>query len=205
MSRTSTCRVAIASHEPLLRDGLKHIVADAAAEVVACVPTIEELDAGAEPFDVLVAQVESGFDARELAGACGPGTRIVAVHDALSPMEVDVALSSGVSTMVDTSAAPSVLLDAVVGTRAGTRLRWSRPAIGPMPLTERQCALLALVASGRTASEVAAELGVSVRTVEKNKQVIFEQLGVQNQAHAVAIAVRAGMLQPVPTVSGSAR
>lgn len=205
MSRTSTRRVAIASREPLLREGFAYIVADAATEVVASVRTIEQLDARAEPFDVLVVHVESGFEACALAAACAPGTRIVAVHDELSPKEVDAALASGVDTMVDTTAAPSVLIDAVIGTGAATRLRWSRPAIGPMPLTERQCALLALVASGRTSSEVAAELSVSVRTVEKHKQVIFEQLGVQNQAHAVAIAVRNGMLQPVPTVSGSAR
>ena len=205
MSRTSTYRVAIASREPLLREGLGHIVADAAAEVVASVRTIDELDARAKPFDVLVAHVDNGLEASALSALCVSGTRIVAVHDALSPTEVDAALSSGVDTMVDTTAAPSVLIDAIVGTRAGTRLRWSRPAIGPMPLTAPQRALLAFVARGRTSSEIAAELGISVRTVEKPKQVIFEQLGVQNQAHAVAIAVRAGMLQPVPTGTGSPR
>jgi DNA-binding CsgD family transcriptional regulator len=48
---------------------------------------------------------------------------------------------------------------------------------------------------------VAAALGISTRTVEQHKQRIFERLGVQNQAHAVAIALRAGLLEPSPTAA----
>jgi DNA-binding CsgD family transcriptional regulator len=41
---------------------------------------------------------------------------------------------------------------------------------------------------------VAEAMGISPKTVENHKQRIFSKLGVQNQAHAVAVAMRQGLL-----------
>jgi DNA-binding CsgD family transcriptional regulator len=40
------------------------------------------------------------------------------------------------------------------------------------------------------------QMGISPKTVENHKQRIFSKLGVQNQAHAVAVAVRQGLVDP---------
>lgn len=202
-SAPAACRAFVVAGEPLLREGLALIVGTAAVEVVGCVGSIDELTALARPFDVLVVHVVDGPEALALSDLCRRGMRIVGVHDTLAPTQVAAALAGGVSTMVDTSAAPAVLIGAVVGTQARTRLRWTRPAIGPMPLTPRERSVLALVAAGRTSSDVATALGISARTVEKHKQRIFERLGVQNQAHAVAIALHFGLLEPGPTAVGA--
>jgi DNA-binding NarL/FixJ family response regulator len=69
------------------------------------------------------------------------------------------------------------------------------PGSGQLPrraLSPRQERVLALVAQGLTAGQVARRLGISEKTVEKHKAAIFRKLGVPNQAAAVHAALRRG-------------
>src|SRR5213078_1893180 len=69
------------------------------------------------------------------------------------------------------------------------------PAIEPLaPLTEREREVLRLVGMGSTTREISGRLGISAKTVENHKHRIFSKLGVHNQAHAVSIAVRKGLI-----------
>lgn len=61
-------------------------------------------------------------------------------------------------------------------------------------LTVRERAVLALVGSGCTTREISDRLAISRKTVENHKQHIFSKLQVRNQAHAVAVAMRAGLI-----------
>ena len=63
-------------------------------------------------------------------------------------------------------------------------------------LSRREVEVLAGISAGCTTQRVAAGLGISPKTVENHKQRIFTKLGVQNQAHAVAVASRRGLLPP---------
>jgi DNA-binding CsgD family transcriptional regulator len=56
--------------------------------------------------------------------------------------------------------------------------------------------ILSLVAAGLTSAGVAGPLTISHKTVENHKQRIFAKLDVQNQAHAVSVAMRIGILRP---------
>src|ERR1044072_8604280 len=57
-----------------------------------------------------------------------------------------------------------------------------------------------MVAAGHPTREIALRLGISAKTVENHKHRIFSKLGVHNQAHAVSIAMRAGILTPASVV-----
>lgn len=61
-------------------------------------------------------------------------------------------------------------------------------------LTQREIAVLTLVCHGFTARIIAERLAISPHTVEHHKRHIFEKLGVQSQAHAVSVALRAGLI-----------
>jgi len=63
-------------------------------------------------------------------------------------------------------------------------------------LSRREVEVLTGISSGCTTQRVATALGISPKTVENHKQRIFVKLGVQNQAHAVAVASRQGLLPP---------
>jgi ATP/maltotriose-dependent transcriptional regulator MalT len=62
------------------------------------------------------------------------------------------------------------------------------------PLTERETDLLRLVATGLTNREIAAELFVSEKTVERHLSNVFRKLDVSSRAAATARAVRLGLV-----------
>lgn len=65
----------------------------------------------------------------------------------------------------------------------------------PCPrLTRRECDCLSWVGQGKTFSETAWILGIKARTVEFHIQNAMEKLGVHKSTHAVAIAIRCGLI-----------
>ena len=70
------------------------------------------------------------------------------------------------------------------------RVRARRAATSPLPngLTGREVEVLRLVASGRTNKQLAAELGLSEKTVERHLSNIFTKIGVSTRAAATAFA-----------------
>jgi DNA-binding CsgD family transcriptional regulator len=63
------------------------------------------------------------------------------------------------------------------------------------PLSKREREILQKIANGATTKEVAAELGISPHTVKTHLERIFEKLGANDRAQAVAIAIRTGLVQ----------
>jgi two-component system, NarL family, response regulator NreC len=61
-------------------------------------------------------------------------------------------------------------------------------------LSSREREVLRLVAQGRTNNEIAKELSLSVRTVERHRSSIMNKIGLHNRAELVAFAVRQGFL-----------
>jgi DNA-binding NarL/FixJ family response regulator len=61
-------------------------------------------------------------------------------------------------------------------------------------LTPRQREILQLVATGKSAKEIAAVLNLSARTVEDHKYRLMEQLGVDNSAELIHFASRNGLI-----------
>ena len=61
-------------------------------------------------------------------------------------------------------------------------------------LTNREREILALLADGLGNKQIAARLGISTNTVKTHLELMFEKLGVNTRAEAVAIGVRRGLL-----------
>lgn len=53
-------------------------------------------------------------------------------------------------------------------------------------LTEREKTMLAALAKGRTNTELAAELGISINTVKFHLRNLYEKLGLRNRSQAIA-------------------
>ena len=62
-------------------------------------------------------------------------------------------------------------------------------------LSAREKEILQKVAFGATTKEVAHDLGISPHTVKTHLERIFEKLGANDRAQAVAIAIRRGLVQ----------
>lgn len=70
----------------------------------------------------------------------------------------------------------------------------NRIAAGPVLLSEREQQVLIEVAWGFSNKEIAAELGLSIKTIETYKLRIAEKLGLRSRAEMVQFAVRQGWL-----------
>lgn len=61
-------------------------------------------------------------------------------------------------------------------------------------LTERQLDVLRLLAAGRSNKDIAAELGVRIKTVMHHTTAIYRELGVRGRGEAAALAFRLGLI-----------
>lgn len=62
-------------------------------------------------------------------------------------------------------------------------------------LTSREREVLQLVAEGRANKEVAADLGISIKTVEKHRQSVMHKLDVHSTAGLTRYAIAAGIIE----------
>jgi len=64
------------------------------------------------------------------------------------------------------------------------------------PLTSREREVLQLIAEGKTTTEIADLLGISVKTVESHRTRLMEKLDIRQTAGLVRYAIRRGLTQP---------
>lgn len=110
-----------------------------------------------------------------------------------TPMELDLALKA--VTRGETYLSPRVS-----GVVVEKYVR-AEGAAGPSPLdllTPRQREILRFIAEGRSTKQIAAQLGVSIKTVETHRALLMERLGIHELAGLVRFAVRTGLVPADP-------
>ena len=201
-------RVCVQQRGRLFREGLSQLLrAEDDMEVVGTAQTGGDLIRLCEQNrpDVALVDLDSpdwyaGRIATRLTARL-PRLRVVGLYAALSVADARVIRQSGI-TVVSHRQGIGPILDAVRGESNGTRrsLRpmgaYRLPSPAGVSLTARELTVLTLVGGGHTSREISCQLRISHKTVENHKQRIFGKLGVQNQAHAVSVAIRKGMISP---------
>lgn len=213
-----TCiRVVVQQRQRLFREGISQLLcAEEDVEVVATATADAELLAACREHHPSAALMEADvcdWDPRRLAAVlCRevPGVAVIGLN-AMPPTgdEAFRARRAGMKALVSRDAGIKGILDAVrapAGERGPERrasYRHPAPTIGApnSTLTARELEILSLVAAGLTSNGVSNRLHISPKTVENHKQRMFAKLGVQNQAHAVSVAMRTGLMRPERVVS----
>lgn len=72
----------------------------------------------------------------------------------------------------------------------------ARQGLSPSGLSEREIAVLKLLAAGYTSLQVGGQLGLSGKTVETYKARVMEKLALRSRAELVRYALRHGLLTP---------
>ena len=204
-------RVLICDDHNLIRAGLRRLVdgfdgievvaeASGADEAVARVranePDVVLLDLsmpGRNGFDALdelrrvaphvaVVIMSMHDDATHVREAIARGARGFVVKEA-APAELEVALRAAHAGRVFLS--PQV--SAAVLAEAGARMRRTADPAGLPP---RQREILAALGAGRTTKQIAADLGISIKTVETHRARLMEALGCRNATELVRTAVQ---------------
>jgi two-component system nitrate/nitrite response regulator NarP len=117
--------------------------------------------------------------------------RIVVYASSSDPALSRRAMAAGAAGFCTRETGPEQLLD-IVATVARGKMVFPFLDVRELrrdpaeDLTEREKALLAALARGRTNTELAKELGISINTVKFHLRNLYEKLGFRNRAQAIA-------------------
>lgn len=132
--------------------------------------------------------------------------RVVVVAGSLDEESILASVEAGASGFVRRSeSSPERLLEVVKRAERGDGsvpedlvaglLQRAGKATTPKPvLDDREVAVLRLVADGLDTAEIAAELAYSERTIKNVLHDVTSRLGLNNRSHAVAYAIRHGLI-----------
>ena len=205
-------KVAVQQRQRLFREGLGQLLqAEPDMDVVGAATTSVDLLAVCQEQrpDVAVLEADAaewdpGRLARTLKRAV-PHVRILGLTTGeMSRADRAQAYRDGIRDVLPRSAGIGQILVALRDTSPIQRLPSSSGSMAhhstvdpaEMVLTPRELTILNLVGAGFTSREISSQLAISHKTVENHKQRIFGRLGVQNQAHAVSVAMRLGLMRP---------
>ncbi|MGX1674635.1 response regulator [Streptomyces sp. NPDC055400] len=215
-----TVRVVLADDQPLVRSGLRVLIADTPdLEVVGEAANGEEAVRLAKEVgpDVVVMDIRmpgmNGIEATSLVTS-GPGaTRVLVLTTFDEDDHVYGALRAGASGFAVKDMALDDILAAIRVVAAGDALiapgitrrliadfvgrPEPSPARAPRPvegITEREREVLTLVGLGRSNSEIADELYITVATAKSHVARLFTKLGARDRVQLVIIAYESGLV-----------
>ena len=147
------------------------------------VPDLLDAAPGVRVLVLTVSDRRQDVEGAMLAGACG---YVLKSASARSLRNAVLSAARG-----ETPLAPGVAGHVVARFREAALL--PEPAPGT-PLSERELAVLRLLAQGKENGEIADELVISPNTVRRHVQAILGKLGIQNRTQAAVYAVREGII-----------
>jgi len=213
-------RALIVDDHPVTREGLRTALefSDEVVVVVGEAATGEEAVERARELtpDVVFMDVRmpgmDGIEATRRIREAAPETKIILITIDESRGAVAEAIQAGVSGYLLKDASPDALVDAAKNAIEGNavihpqltktfieeaRMSEGGSASGEQKspaLSKREREILQKVADGATTRQVATDLGISPHTVKTHLERIFEKLGANDRAQAVAIAIRTGVV-----------
>ncbi len=148
---------------------------------------------------------KSGFEALPELHKVAPEARVIMLSMQTNPSAIRKSLNSGAAGFVAKHASDTDLIDAIRRVAAGSR--YVDPALGgdlvvsdsaalTEELSERERDVLFLLALGYTNQEVAAQLYISVRTVDTHRAHVMRKLNLQTRAELVLYALANGLIGP---------
>jgi DNA-binding NarL/FixJ family response regulator len=205
-----TVRVLVADDHSVVLAGVRQILIESGHEIVGTVADGRALlnSALTSHPDVIVLDISmpvlNGIEAAREIRAADPLVKILFLSMHTDPAYLREAFRAGANGYLIKSAALAELGEAVTEVMAGrtyVSAALARPAAatGTEPstfgseLSTRQREVLQLVAEGKTAKDIAATLGISVKTVEYHKANIMNVLGIRTIAELTRYAVRQGI------------
>jgi DNA-binding NarL/FixJ family response regulator len=207
-------RILIVDDHPITRDGLRtalsltdevEVVGEAASGEEA-IRVVEDAKPDVIFMDVRMPGM-NGIQATRVIRERHPETKVILFTVDESRASISEAIQAGVSGYLLKDVGVAELVNAARLAMQGkavihpsltqafieeVRLVDRKPEA---PLSPREIEILQKVAYGATTKEVADSLGISFHTVKTHLERIFEKLGANDRAQAVAIAIRQGLVE----------
>ncbi|MEU1595968.1 response regulator transcription factor [Streptomyces sp. NPDC005708] len=217
-----TVRIILADDQPLVRSGLRVLMADCpdlevvgeAATGAEAVQLVSDISPDVAVMDIRMPGMD-GIEATRRITAGPAKTRVLMLTTFDEDDHVYGALRAGASGFVVKDMALDDILAAIRVVAAGDALiapsvtrrliadfarrpadppeRTPRPVEG---LTEREREVLTLVGHGRSNSEIAEDLFISVATAKSHVSRLFTKLGARDRVQLVITAYDMGLVRP---------
>jgi DNA-binding NarL/FixJ family response regulator len=216
-------RVLIADDHSIVREGVQRIVnAEPDMEVVGGVEDGDGVIAAVKALkpDILVLDISmpgvSGIELLLPLRREAPQMQIIVLSMHKKDILVQQALDQGALGYVLKASPPSDLLAAIRTVRRGRYFLSSQvqanvisgylghhqPTKKTSSLSERERQVLKGVVSGHTTKQIANDLFLSPRTVEKHRASLMQKLGTKNLPELVYYAIQEDMVPPTPFEGG---
>lgn len=215
-----TVRVLIADDHPIVRVGLRRLL-----EREPDIEVVGEAADGAEAVEMAVsASVDlvildvamsrkTGLQAADELARRRPQTRVLMLSMYDNEQYIVAAARAGAAGYVLKSIADAEIVAACRACLAGNefvtpfpvtgstraeieRVRAGKPSRNDDVLTPREIEVLKLVAEGRSSQEIAADLVISPKTVERHRANLMQKLGVRDRVHLTRHAIKRGLVEP---------
>jgi DNA-binding NarL/FixJ family response regulator len=206
-------RVLLVDDHPVVRDGIRGLL-----EKGGDIKIVGEAGNGSEALeltrqvnpevvllDMELPDIEGTLVARQIQEQ-SPEVKILVLSAHDDAVYIRSLLELGAAGYLMKEEAPEAILEAVHGVAHGDKGWVSRRVSaqmtawvetgseGDQKLTPREAEVLRLVVDGKTNQGIAADLGISEKTVEKYMGEIFTKLNVSSRVEAAVYAVRAGLV-----------
>lgn len=212
MTDRKPIRVIICDDHPLVLEGIRSVVETFEhIEVIGAVSSARDALTLAETErpDVVMLDINmpelSGLDAIEFFRERLPGTRLLmlSMHD--SREYISTAVMYGASGYILKEVSTVEIIAAIEMVASGgtyfssgvaTAILHNSRIAQDMPLTTREQSVLMLLAVGKSNKDIAAELDISVRTVETHRKHIKKKLGISTTAGLTRYVIDNGLIGP---------
>jgi two-component system, NarL family, response regulator NreC len=209
--------VLIADDHPLVRDGLRFSIQRSGAQIEIVAEAADGLEvlqiAKKHPADVYILDITmprlNGLDTARALMKGNPGAKIImlSIHDSRS--FVEQAVQVGARGYLTKESASRNVVEAIYQVHAGryyfcpsithyvvekaiSQARKS-PASQKAVLTTQERKVLQLIAEGRTAKEIASELGCASNTIHVHRKSLMAKLNIHKSTDLVRFAIKEGI------------
>jgi len=206
-------RVLLADDHAVVREGLRVLLEREGFQVIAEASDGHEAIrlCEAQPPEVAVLDIGmpllNGIDAAREITKTNPQIKVILLTMHTEDHLVLEGLRSGIAGYVLKTKASSELVQAIraVGrgemfltqsiSRTVVEALRQKNEVSERALSDRERQVLQLVAEGKTTKEIAALLGISVKTAESHRSNIMDKLDIHDTAGLVRYAIRRGLIQ----------
>jgi two-component system NarL family response regulator len=199
-------RIVVADDHPVVREGIASLIAREpdmtvvaeAADGVAAVETVLRHAPDVTLMDLRMPRM-SGLEALRSIRRMRPAAAIVMLTTYDGEEDIDRAIADGAMGYLLKDLTSAKLLSAIRAVASGRRLVPEKMAtngrLALPPLTDREEAVLRLLAGGKSNKEIGVLLAISTETVKTHVKNVFLKLGVFDRTQAATAALRLGFVR----------
>ncbi|QGZ38245.1 LuxR family two component transcriptional regulator [Pseudoduganella flava] len=206
-SQSTPIRVLLVDDHPIVRAGLADTIAGQPDMTVVgeledgthVLPSFAALRPDVTILDIAMPGLD-GIQTLEALRRQHGHARVIMLTTLAGDHQMRRAVELGAAGFLMKSSVRKDLLDAIRAVHAGTR--WIPPDVartlvehlGQPQLSEREVAVLRSAAGGNANKQIGVQLGIAEDTVKTHIRTILAKLGARDRTHAVAIAVKRGII-----------